>query len=42
MSQQNKPQEKGWTKPELTRLGQLADVGPSPNPGTSQGVNSRS
>lgn len=42
MSQQNKPQEKGWTKPELTRLGQLADVGPSPNSGTSQGVNARS
>lgn len=42
MSQQNKPQEKGWTKPELTRLGQLADVGPRPNPGTTQGANARS
>lgn len=42
MSQQKKSQEKSWAKPELTRLGQLADVGPSQNPGASQGVNSRS
>jgi len=46
MSQQNPSQNtaqvKAWTKPELARLGQLADVGPSQNPGTSQGINSRS
>lgn len=42
MSQQKKMQEKVWSKPELTRLGQLADVGPRPNPGLTQGSNSRS
>jgi hypothetical protein len=42
MSQQNKSQDKSWSKPELTRLGQLADVGPRPNPGATQGSNARS
>lgn len=42
MSQQNQPQDKTWTKPELVRLGQLADVGPRPGPGTTQGINNRS
>ncbi len=42
MSQQKKSQGKVWTKPELVRLGQLADVGPSPNPGAAQGINNRS
>jgi hypothetical protein len=41
MSQQIKPQEKGWTKPELTRLGRLVDVAPGP-PGVGQGSNNRS
>lgn len=42
MSQHNPSPDKAWTKPELTRLGKLADVGPSPNPGPSQGSNARS
>jgi hypothetical protein len=32
---------KVWTKPQLTRLGKLADVAPGP-PGIGQGVNNLS
>lgn len=42
MSQQNPSQKRAWTKPELIRLGTLADVGPRPGPGTTQGINARS
>lgn len=42
MSQQQKQsQEKTWTKPELTRLGQLADVAGKETPGL-QSTNSKS
>ncbi len=32
MSQQQKSQDKIWTKPELTRLGRLADVAGAQTP----------
>lgn len=43
MSQQQKQsQEKTWTKPELTRLGQLADVAGPRGSGIEGGPNSKS
>lgn len=41
MSQQKNVQDKTWTKPELARLGQLADVAAGQTPG-AQGAGNKS
>lgn len=33
MAQKTAPQPKGWTKPELVKLGKLADVAQNPGVG---------
>ncbi len=37
MTPKTDPQPKGWTKPELIKLGQLADVAGNPGVGPQSG-----
>jgi hypothetical protein len=41
MATKQKPVPQPWTRPELTRLGKLADVGPGA-PGTGEGSSGKS